>query len=257
MSLSTLGIAVVLFSLMIAGLVYLVDVNRHKDKIVAALMAHTGRAFQVQNRIGFTLYPWVGMNLGKIRVGNTEGFEGTDFADIHGVKVRVKVMPMFARRVVIDTVRLEGVDINLMRDSDGVTNWDDLARLAHQAVAREQTPVLQPAEKKKKKKKKPRAKKQQLPVDLEKLNILGIEIKELGLTFDDQLTHALYKLDGLSLKTSGIRLNEPIQVQVKATANARNVPAMEGLAFDSEVHFETKLTVLIEKSLEVGALPRS
>jgi AsmA protein len=255
MSLSTLGIAVVLFSLMIAGLVYLVDVNRHKDKIVAALMAHTGRAFQVQDRIGFTLYPWVGMNLGKIRVGNAEGFEGTDFADIHGVKVRVKVMPMFARRIVVDTVRLEGVDVNLMRDSDGVTNWDDLARLAHEAVAREQTLVLQPSEKKKKKKSS--AKKQQLPIDLEKLNILGVEIKELGLTFDDQLTHALYKLDGLSLKTSGIRLNEPIQVQVKATANARNVPAMEGLAFDSEVHFETKLTVLIEKSLEIGALPRS
>jgi AsmA protein len=192
MSLSTLGITVVLFSLMIAGLVYLVDVNRHKDKIVAALMAHTGRAFQVQDRIRLTFYPWMGMNLGKIRVGNAQGFEGTDFADIQGVKVRIKVMPLLARRVVIDTVRLDGIDINLMRDSDGVTNWDDLVRLANQAVSPDQT-----------------------------------------------------------------LLTQPVEVHVKATANARNVAAMEGLAFDAEVQFETKLTMLIEKSLDVGTLPAS
>jgi AsmA protein len=251
MSLSTLGVAVVLFSLMIAGLVYLVDINRHKDKIVAALMAHTGRAFQVQDRIRLTLLPWMGMNLGKIRVGNAQGFEGTDFADIQGVKVRVKVMPMLARRIVIDTVRLEGVDINLMRDSNGVTNWDDLARLANQAVTPEQTLVSQPAAKKKKK---PSAKKPQLPIDLEKLNILGVEVKALNVTFEDQLTQSLFKLDGLNLKVSDIRLNHPVHVHVKATAIARNVPAMEGLAFDGEVQFETKLTMLLEKSLESPSL---
>jgi AsmA protein len=253
MSLSTLGITVVLFSLMIAGLVYLVDVNRHKDKIVAALMAHTGRAFQVQDRIRLTFYPWMGMNLGKIRVGNAQGFEGTDFADIQGVKVRIKVMPLLARRVVIDTVRLDGIDINLMRDSDGVTNWDDLVRLANQAVSPDQTLLTQPVEEKKK----PAAKKAQLPIDLEKLNILGVEVKELNLTFEDQLTQSVFRVDGLNMKTSDIRLNQPVEVHVKATANARNVAAMEGLAFDAEVQFETKLTMLIEKSLDVGTLPAS
>jgi AsmA protein len=253
MSLSTLGITVVLFSRMIAGLVYLVDVYRHKDKIVAALMAHTGRAFQVQDRIRLTFYPWMGMNLGKIRVGNAQGFEGTDFADIQGVKVRIKVMPLLARRVVIDTVRLDGIDINLMRDSDGVTNWDDLVRLANQAVSPDQTLLTQPVEEKKK----PAAKKAQLPIDLEKLNILGVEVKELNLTFEDQLTQSVFRVDGLNMKTSDIRLNQPVEVHVKATANARNVAAMEGLAFDAEVQFETKLTMLIEKSLDVGTLPAS
>ncbi|MGB5736947.1 MAG: AsmA family protein [Thiohalocapsa sp.] len=254
MSLSTLGITVVIFSLIIAGLVYLVDVNRHKDKIVAALMAHTGRAFQVQDRIRFTLLPWAGMNLGKIRVGNAQGFEGTDFANIHGVKVRVKVMPMLAGRIIVDTVRLEGVDVNLIRDSDGVTNWDDLIRLANQAITPEQRLVTQPTEKKKKK---PSAKKPQLPIDLEKLNILGVEVKALNLTFEDHLTHSLFKLDGLNVKTSDIRLNHPVSVQVKASVIARNVPAMDGLAFDSEVHFETKLTMLVQKSLDVASLPGS
>ncbi len=251
MSLSTLGITVVLFSLIIAGLVYLVDVNRHKDKIVAALTAHTGRAFQVQDRIRFTLLPWAGMNLGKIRVGNAEGFEGTDFANIHGVKVRVKVLPILARRIVVDTVRLEGVDVNLIRDGNGVTNWDDLIRLANKAVTPEQVLVTQPGDKKKKK---PSVKKQQLPIDLEKLNILGVEIKALNLAFDDQLTNSQFKLDGLNIKISEIRLNHPVSVQVKASVNARNVPAMEGLAFDYEMHFETKLTMLVEKSLDAAQL---
>ncbi len=254
MSLTTLGVVVVLFSLMIAGLLYLVDVNRHKDKIVAALMAHTGRAFQVQDRIRFTLYPWVGMNLGKVRIGNAQGFEGTDFADVHGVKVRVKIMPILARRIIIDTVRLQGVDVNLMRNTDGVTNWDDLSRLANHAAMPQQTLVTQ-HRKEKKKKKSPRAKKEHLAIDLEKLKILGLDIKELNLTFEDQVTHSLFKLDGLKMKTSEIRLNHPFQVQLNAKASARNVPAMDGLAFDSEVHFETKLTLRIEKSIQAGPLP--
>jgi len=254
MSLSTLGVVVVLFSLAIAGLLYLVDVNRHKDKIVAALAAHTGRAFQVQDRIGFTLYPWIGMNLGKVRIGNAPGFEETDFADIHGVKVRVKVMPMLSRRVVIDTVRLEGVEINLTRNTNGVTNWDDLTRLANDAAVPEQSLVTEP---KKKKRKSQSAKKEQLPVDLEKLRLLGLEVNDLNLKFEDDVTHSLYRLNGLNLKVSEIRLNQPFQVQLNATVNTRNIPAMDGLVLDSEVRFETKLTVQIEKSLQPSALPVS
>jgi AsmA protein len=252
MSLSTLGVVIVLLSLAIAGLLYLVDVNRHKDKIVGALAAHTGRAFQVQDRIRFTLYPWIGMNLGKVRIGNAPGFEDTDFADIHGVKVRVKVMPMLARRVVIDTVRLEGVDINLTRNTDGVTNWDDLTRLANDAAVPEQSLVTEP---KKKKQKSQSAKKEQLPVDLEKLRLLGLEVNQLNLKFEDDVTRSLYKLDGLKMKVSEIRLNQPFQVQLNATVKTRNMPAMDGLAFDSQVHFETKLTIQVEKSLHAGALP--
>lgn len=289
MSLSSLGIIVVLFSITMVALVYLVDINRHKDKIARLLKKHTGRAFQFQDRIHFTVLPWAGLNLGKVRIGNARGFDGTDFIDIHAVKVRVKVMPLFAKRVVVDTVRLDGMDVNLMRNADGVTNWDDLLELAQQfvvpAAAPAETPAAAPAEasseasaetpaaasgetpaaaapaktpvieNKKLKQRLQTVMLDQLPGALDNLKILGLDIKGLNLIFDDHVSQAVFKLTNLEMKTSEVSLNHPFQVQLNTTASARNLKAMDGLAFDSEMEVETKVTMRIEKSIQTGSLP--
>jgi AsmA protein len=257
MSFSSLGLTVALLTLVFVGLVYLVDVNRYKSKIVDLLKKHTGRTFQIQDRMHFTFIPWAGMNLGKVRIGNAQGFEEKDFVDIQSVKVRVKVLPLFAMRVVVDTVRLDGMDVNLARNADGVTNWDDLLKLVQQFVEPQETPDSE-SENKKPKKRLPslsNIKLDQLPINPEKMKILGLDIKNLNLTFEDHVTHAVFRMTDLKMKTSAISLNQPFQVQLSTTAGARNLKVMEGLAFDSEMDIETKVTVRIEKSIPTESLP--
>lgn len=263
MSLTSLGIVVVLFSVTIAGLVYLADVNRYKGKIVDLLKKHTGRAFQIQDRIRLTFYPWAGLNLGKVRIGNAQGFEATDFADIRGVKVRIRVSSLFARRVVVDTIRVEGVDVNLTRNADGVTNWDDLLELAQQFI---EPPAASEGEAEKPKKRFLRMPSMptvqdlkninidQLPINPEDMKILGMEVNDMNLTFEDHVNQAVFKMAGLKMKTSAISLNEPIEVQVNTMASARNLKVMEGLAFDSEMEIETKVKMRIERSIPVESL---
>jgi AsmA protein len=122
MSLSSLGIIVALFSVTILIIVYLIDINRYKGKIVGVLKKNTGRTFHLQDRIYFTIYPWLGLNLGKVKVGNAPGFEALDFVDIDKVKVRIKLIPLLTKRFEIDTIRLEGMTVNFMRKSDGTNN---------------------------------------------------------------------------------------------------------------------------------------
>jgi AsmA protein len=255
MSLSSLGITVVLISIAIAGLVYLVDVNRYKGKIVDLLKKHTGRTFQIQDRIHFTILPWAGMNLGKVRVGNAQGFEETDFVDIHSVKVRVKVLPLFAMRVVVDTVRLDGMEVNLARNADGVTNWDDLLKLVEQFVAPQETPDTENEKPKKRLPGLSNIKLDKLPINPEKMKILGMDIKNLNLTFEDHVNQAVFRMTDLKMKTSAISLNQPIQVQLSTTVGARNLKVMDGLAFDSEMDIETKVTMRIERSMQTESLP--
>ena len=254
MSLSSLGIALVVFSAAIVALVYLADVNRYKGKIVDLLKKHTGRTFQIQDRIHFTVLPWAGLNLGKVRIGNAQGFEETDFADIHSVKVRVKVLPLFAMRVVVDTVRLDGMDVNLARNADGTTNWDDLLGLAQQFVAPQETPVIE-NKKAKRRLPMPNIKLDQLPIDPEKMKILGVDIKNLNLIFEDHVNQAVFRMTDLKMKTSAISLNHPVQVQLSTTAGARNLKVMDGLAFDTEMEIETKVTMKIERALQPESLP--
>jgi AsmA protein len=255
MSLSSLGLTIALLTLVFVGLVHLVDVNRYKGKVVGLLKKYTGRTFQIQDRINFTLLPWAGMNLGKVRVGNAQGFEGTDFIDINSVKVRVKVLPLFAMRVVVDTVRLDGMDVNLARNADGVTNWDDLLKLVEQFVTPQETPDSDDEKPKKRMLSLSNIKLDKLPINPEKMKILGLDIKNLNLTFEDHVNQAVFRMSDLKMKTSAISLNQPFKVQLNTTAGVRNLKVMDGLAFDSEMDIETKVTMRIEKSLQTGSLP--
>ncbi|EDN66452.1 AsmA [Beggiatoa sp. PS] len=71
-----------------------VDPNDHKAEISAFLTEKTGRTVSIQDDIGYTLYPWLGLDLGKMSVGNAPGFEEPLFAQIDQAKVRVKLIPL-------------------------------------------------------------------------------------------------------------------------------------------------------------------
>jgi len=255
MSISSIGLVIAIFTLIFVGLAYLVDVNRYKGKIVELLRKYTGRTFQIQDRMHFTIIPWAGMNLGKVRIGNAQGFEEEDFADIHSVKVRVKVLPLFAKRVVVDTVRLDGMDVNLARKADGVTNWDDLLKLVQQFMEQQETADTEQEKPKKRIPGLSGIKLDQIPIDPEKMKILGMDIKNLNLTFDDHVHQTVFRMSNLNMKTSAISLNNPVKVQLKTTAAARNLKVMEGMAFDSEMDIETRVTLRIEKSIQTQSLP--
>jgi len=235
MSLSSLGIVVALFSVTLLIIIYLIDINRYKGKIVRILKKNTGRRFEFEDRIYFTIYPWLGLNLGKVKIGNAPGFETLDFASINTVKVRIKLIPLVAKRIEIDTIRLEGMIINFRRQSDGRNNWDDLLQTAP------------------KESKKPPSKKQpaQLPIDFEKFKIQGLDINHLNLTFDDQQTQSYYVFADLKLKTSPICLNQPIQVELNTAFNMTNVNA-----FDGQVSLETKVILKFEKSKQPTVMSR-
>ena len=95
----------------------------------------------------------------------------------------------------------------------------------------------------------------QLPINPEKMKILGLDVKNLNLTFEDHVTHAVFRVSNLKMKTSEISLNQPFQVQLSTTAGVRNLKVMEGLAFDSEMDVETKVTMRIERAVPAESLP--
>lgn len=267
MSLSSLGIVVALFSVTILLIVYLIDINRYQSKIVGILKKNTGRTFHFQDRIYFTIYPWLGINLGKVKVSNASGFEALDFADIEKVKVRIKLIPLLTKRFEIDTIRLEGMTVNFMRKSDGTNNWDDLLKSTQKEP--KQQPKKQPIQSKQpeqpKQQEQPKQSEQakqqvqqepqtqkkspvkqqsnQLPIDLEKLKIQGLDINHLNLTFEDQQTQSHYVFSDLNLKASPISLNQSIQIQLNTAFNMTNVNALDG-----QVKLETKITLQVEKT---------
>lgn len=101
-----------------------------KAQIEKRAFAATGRTLDIGGDVAITAYPWLGAKVADITVGNTEGFGDAPFARIAKANVRVKLLPLLGKQVAMDTVVVQGFELNLQRKADGTTNMDDLKALA-------------------------------------------------------------------------------------------------------------------------------
>ena len=119
------GIVVVLLVAAAVIVPLVVDPNDYKDRIVGLVEEQTGRQMKIQGEIDLSLFPWLGVKIGAVELGNAAGFENPLFARMEQLQVRVRILPLLSRRVEADVVRAQGLTVNLERDREGRTNWDD------------------------------------------------------------------------------------------------------------------------------------
>lgn len=125
-----LGLVFVLVVLVVSAVIILpvvIDPNDYKDEIVNAVREETGRELEITRELNLSVFPWLGLETGGVTLSNAQGFGDRPFAKIDELGVRVKLMPLLSNRLEVDTLVLNGLDLNLMRNKQGLSNWDDLA----------------------------------------------------------------------------------------------------------------------------------
>ncbi len=111
-----------------AGIIAVVsiDPDDYKGWIASKFHERTGRTLSLDGDVAVTLYPWLGLEVNEAGMGNAPGFGDVPFLHVDHAKVRVKLLPLLRSRYEVDTVHVRGAVINLARDEQGVSNWDDL-----------------------------------------------------------------------------------------------------------------------------------
>lgn len=133
------GVVLVLIAALAIALPFLVDPNAYKGDIARVVKNETGRDLAIEGKIGLSVFPWIGLELGTTRLANAEGFGKEPFARIGSAAIKVELLPLLRRNIVVDTVVLDGLTVNLARDRTGRGNWEDLIRA-------EAAPVQKPTE---------------------------------------------------------------------------------------------------------------
>lgn len=110
----------------VGALVYLVDWNDQKERIQSLVKTHTGRDLVIAGDLNPSVFPWAGISIGEISISNAEGFGDLPFAKMGSADVKVELLPLLRRTVNIRTVELAGLELDLQRNAEGITNWDDL-----------------------------------------------------------------------------------------------------------------------------------
>lgn len=131
------------------GFAFTFNPNDYKDDIITLFKENTGRQLSIPGNISLSLFPWIGLELGKIEISNAKGFGKQPFAKMSHLQVRAKFWPLFQQRLEADTIIIEGLKLNLAINKHGISNWDDLTK--DKSQAKPETTAQSPSKTKKEK----------------------------------------------------------------------------------------------------------
>jgi len=188
---------VVVVLITLAAAMVLIDPNDYREDIEQAVAAHTGRSLNIEGEISLSLFPWLGVEIGALRLGNAEGFGEQPMARIEAAELRVRLLPLLRRQLEVGTLVLDGLALSLARDNAGRNNWDDLLERLETA---EDKPDAAP----------PRA--GEGAFDLDTLVIHALDIRRARVHWDDRETDTRLALERFNLLSGRIVLAEPFAV---------------------------------------------
>jgi AsmA protein len=209
------------------------DPNKYKSELAQVVKEKTGRTLTIDGKIGLSFFPSIGVAVGKTSL--SERNSNQTFARIDDIKVSLALLPLLSKQVVVDRVTLSGLNVDLVQDRSGRTNFADLAGAGGPAA---------PA---------PSAK-QAAKGPAPKLDIAGVEVRASSVGWHDEATGARYKATIEELKTGRIASGVPGKLSLAARVEASQPKAdyKVRLSGDYRLNFEKQTFALSGLDLDVS-----
>ena len=96
------GLILLVVVVIVAAVVILpmvIDPNDYKPQIVATAKEKLGRDVAIEQDLGLSVFPWLGIETGGVRIGNADGFKAASFAEIEKLGLKVKLLPLLSRKI--------------------------------------------------------------------------------------------------------------------------------------------------------------
>ena len=68
------------------------DANNYKPQIIEQVEKATGRTFTIDGDINLSIFPWIGLKVESVALGNEKGFKAEQFAAIKQLDVKINVL---------------------------------------------------------------------------------------------------------------------------------------------------------------------
>ncbi len=187
---------------LLTAILIFVDPNDYKDDIIAAVKKQTGRELVIAGDMKLSVFPWLGLEMGQISLGNSPKFPNKVFAGIQRAEVRIKILPLLQKKVSIGTIILDGFQLNLEKNAQGITNWSDLAAKKDKPSLTDKSAVKKDSTNK--------AGDDDIP--LAALAVEGIEITNGKITFRDEQAHSSTALTNVEMIVDNIAFGSPFSL---------------------------------------------
>lgn len=119
----SLAALIILVLVVIVVAVQVIDPNDYKTQIAALIEDNTGFKAEFNGPIELQVVPRLAVTVQDVVVASDEGEKGVPLASMHEASLRMALFPLLRGRVEVDSIFLNGVEVNLSKDRDGKANW--------------------------------------------------------------------------------------------------------------------------------------
>lgn len=205
---------IVIVAVIVAPMV--INLNKYKPRIEAEAAKAVGRPVTLGGEIAPSVFPWIGMAISDVQVGNPPGFEEKDFVSIGGFEVRVKLLPLLFGQYEVKRFVLKDPRIVLEKREDGLSNLDGLGR--PDAAPPAEKPGKAPAPE-------PQTAEPPAPsqIPIKSLVVGEFAITNGGLLYIDHGTGARHEIREIDLTLNDVSLDKAIQLDFRAVADGHPV----------------------------------
>lgn len=115
-----------LFLSLVLFLAVWIDPNDYRDDLSQLVKDKTGLVLKINGPIGWNFFPAIGFSVEQLSLAPAEN--EPELAAIGRASVSVQLMPLFQRRINVNTLFVDGLRATLFIDEAGKANWDALVR---------------------------------------------------------------------------------------------------------------------------------
>lgn len=231
------GAVVGLIVLAIVLVAVFVDPNRYRDDIIRAVKTHTGRDFQIDGKLKLSFFPWLGLETGALQLANAPGFGKEPFARVESAGIKVELLPLLRKEVRVDAIRLNGLNLNLAKNKDGRTNWDDLTK-----------PQAKPAEPE-------TPKSPDAGAALAAFTVNELSVRNANVVWDDQQSGARYAVRGLDLTSGNLLGATPVPLKLAFDLETGKPPVRNRVELNARANLDPAKQTLNVPELTLAAGP--
>ncbi len=193
------GLLVMLVVAAIVVVPMFVDIQSYKPTIEEKVSEATGRPFSLGGDLDFSLFPWVGVALSDLSLGNPEGFAKKDFVKVSSFEVRMKLLPLLKKQIEVKKFVLDGPQIYLEKKADGTANWEGIGQKNSASEEKTKETSQRPGG----------------------FPITSLMVGEFAVTnghvfFADHVAKVKKEISGITLRLNDVSLENPIGISLQA-----------------------------------------